>query len=199
VSKVRLPISSPPAHSHRLPLKEIISKCRSNGFTGVLTYEAGDLKGAVLFKAGFPTCAENNGLVGQQALREIEASIAVVRAGLHAFPVQDIDTLILFNEGMKVVGEDGPQGKTTIKTVRIGQNSRSATIRVIKTDEAEKNIENKAQKHDSYHESEKKQILNPSSIEALRKLSVNFEADASDLLREMNMEHLISREKKEDP
>jgi len=199
---VRLPISGQPAHSLRLPLKEIASRCRSNGFTGALAFDAGDLRGAVLFKAGVPVCAETGGLAGRQALREIEASNAVVRAGLHAFPAHDIDTLILFNEGIKIEEEEeenGPVGMTTIKAVKIGHNTRNATIRIIKTDEAEKNTENRVQKHDNCHEHDKKQVLNTSSIEALKKLSENFEADASDLLREMHMEHLISRERKEDP
>ncbi len=197
---MRLPISGQPAHSLRLPLKEIISRCRSNGFTGALAFGAGDLRGAVLFKAGVPVCAETGALAGRQALREIEASTVVVRAGLHAFPAHDIDTLILFNEGMKIEQEEnGPGGMTTIKAVKIGHNTRNATIRIIKADEAEKNTENRVQKHDICHEPDKKQVLNTSSIEALKKLSENFEADASDLLREMHMEHLISRERKEDP
>ena len=196
---MRLPLSGQPAHSHRLPLKEIVSKCRSNGFTGALAFDAGDLRGAVLFKSGVPVCAETGSLAGRQALRELETSTTVVRAGLHAFPIHDIDTLILFNEGMKIEEEEnGPGGMTTIKAVRIGHNTRSATIRIIKTDETGKDTEKQVQKHDNCHEYETKQVLNTSSIEALKKLSENFEADASDLLREMHMEHLIPREKKED-
>lgn len=195
-SSVRLPASGLPAQSFRLPLKEIVSKCRSTGFTGALAFAAGDLKGAVLFRTGVPICAEMGGFVGQQALSEIEGTTTVVRADLHLFPAHDIDTLTLFNERLKVEESKGDlQGKTTIKAVRIGHNARKATIRVIKVDEADRKNEAPAQ-NNSGHEAGKKQILNPSSIEILKKMSENFENDASDLLREMQMEHLISRERK---
>jgi len=195
---MRLPKCDSPARSLRLPLKEVLSECRSTGFTGALVFAAGYLNGAVLFRAGTPVCAENSGLVGQQALKEIKNSTIVVRADFHTLPIDDIETVILFNENMKVEGEEVDSGgRTTIKPVRIGHNTRTASIRVIRADTPEKGVDGRAQIRDKPNESEKKQILNPSSIEALKKLSENFEASASDLLKEMNMEHLIVSDKKE--
>ncbi|WP_209630124.1 hypothetical protein [Methanofollis sp. W23] len=44
---------------------------------------------------------------------------------------------------------------------------------------------------------QKKQVLNPAAVESLRHLQEDFQKDASVLLKEMNMDHLIARKEKE--
>ncbi|MDK2974749.1 MAG: hypothetical protein PWP08_1120 [Methanofollis sp.] len=196
---MHLPKCDSPARSLRLTLKDVFSECRSTGFTGALVFTAGDLKGAVLFRAGTPICAENGSLAGKQALREIEASTTIVRADFHTFPADDLETVVLFNESTKVGDDEGDgMGRTTIKPVNTGHATRTASIRVIGADTSERSFECQVQIHRNTGGSEKKQVLNPSSIEALKKLSENFEASASDLLKEMHLEHLIVSDKKEE-
>lgn len=195
---MRLPECGLPVRSLRFPVKDILSKCRSADFTGAVVCASGYLNGTVLFRSGIPICAESGDTVGQQALRELECSTVIVRADFHPISKTDIDTIALFNESMKVsVEEDGGGAKTTIKPVKIGRNARTASIRVLRVDKPEDPTACRAKEPSKVVEPGRKQVLNASSIEALKKLSENFGASASDLLKEMNMEHLIVGDKKE--
>lgn len=196
---MRLPEHGLPVRSLRLPVKAIISKCRSADFTGAVICASGYLNGTVLFSSGIPICAESDSTVGRQALRKLETSTLTVRADFHPISKTDIDTIALFNESMKVdEGKDEDGAKTTIKPVKIGRSTRTASIRVLKVDRPEEPRVCRAKEPSRAVEPGRKQVLNPSSIEALKKLSENFEANASDLLKEMNMEHLIVGDKKEE-
>jgi hypothetical protein len=195
---MRLPPSSSPSASLALPLKAVIAGCREKGFTGAVTYLLEGSPGTLLFRCGTPVCAESGGTTGTRALEEMERTDAIVSAELRPYSDGEISAALLFNDACTVTA--GPQHTrpaTTVHAVRVGQKSRSATVKVVRTARVD---DDAPAKLPAMKAAGKKDVLDPDSVKALKKLQKNFMTDASDLLKGMHMEHLIvDPEKNQDP
>lgn len=186
---MRLPRSGSPGASLTMPLRVVIAECRKKGFTGAVTFMVHGSPASLLFRCGMLLCAESGRATGIQALEEIERLRDVVTAEFFGYSEAEIGAALLFNDACRVTAGPRDAGPaTTIHAVRVGQKSRSATVKVVRTVEAG---DDRSATPPLPKTGEKKDILNPESVTALKKMQQNFMADASDLLREMHMGHLI--------
>ncbi|TAJ44844.1 hypothetical protein [Methanofollis fontis] len=197
---MHFPKTGTPEKSLTCPLSEAVESCRTTGFTGALLWKTRDRKGSVLFRSGKPLCAEiSTQSAGSEALKRIEGDTAEACTDFHPFSAREVDALLLFNEAWRVVeGEsDEKGGKTTIKPVKVGAGVRAARIRVVQAVEAGDDPVGEG-KSVTAQGRVRKQVLDQVSIESLKKLSENFEADASALLKELQMDHLIVDETRDE-
>lgn len=187
---MRLPRSGSPSASLVLPLKAVIAGCREKKFTGAVTFLLEGAPGSLLFRGGMPVCAESGRTAGTRALEEMEGAGDVVTAEIYPYSDGEVSAALLFNDGCRVTTgpREPPRPATTVHAVRVGRKSRSATVKVVRTVEAGGDVPATSAVPKL---GEKKDVLNPDSVRALKKLQQSFVVDASDLLKEMHMEHLI--------
>lgn len=188
---MRLPRSGTPAARLALPLRAVIADCRKKEFTGAVTFLLHGSAASLIFRCGIPVCAEWGRATGTAALNEMEKKgDVVVTAELVLYSEVEVDAALLFNDACRLTA--GPT--TTIHAVRVGQKSRSATVKVVRTVEADDGVPATPAVPKA---TGKKDLLNPDSVKALKKLQQSFMADASDLLKEMHMDHLITDPEKD--
>ncbi|MDD4254967.1 MAG: hypothetical protein PHP59_06265 [Methanofollis sp.] len=186
---MRLPRSGSPGTSLAMPLRAVIADCRKKGFTGAVTFMVHGSPASLLFRCGMPLCAESGRATGIRALEEMERVSDVVTAELSGYSEVEIGAALLFNDACRVTtGPRDASPATTIHAVRVGQKSRSATVKMVRTVEAG---DDRPATPPLPKTGETKDVLNPESVTALKKMQQNFMADASDLLKEMHMGHLI--------
>lgn len=195
---MRLPRSASPSASLAHPLKAVIADCRKKGFTGAVTYLLQGSPGALLFRCGTPLCAEWGRTAGTRALEEMERTDAVVTVDICPYSDGELSAALLFNDAcMVTAGPQSTRPATTVHAVQVGRKSRSATVKVVRTVDADDDAPAAPAVPKA---AGKKDVLNPESVKAMKKLRENFMADASDLLKELHLEHLIvDSDKNPDP
>ncbi|MBP2145973.1 hypothetical protein J2129_001427 [Methanofollis sp. W23] len=112
--------------------------------------------------------------------------------------ISDMDTLIPSNAAWKTeVPSDVRGASTTVRPVRVKGKTSGARVRTVRTVEKTAAPSRPDQSPLPSSSDQKKQVLNPAAVESLRHLQEDFQKDASVLLKEMNMDHLIARKEKE--
>lgn len=193
---MHLPPGRRSAGTRRLPLDEIVAMCQRRSWTGTLVISAGTSEGTLLFREGKPICAEYGGLSGVSAIQRIHAAGEVVKGEFFPCSVEDIDAVLPFNASWKTGSAAAVrQARTTVRPVRVGGRTPAARVRTVRTVERTEAAPRSDQTDPPSSTDQKKQVLNPAAIEALRHLQYDFQKDASMLLKEMNMEHLIAGRK----
>ncbi|WP_298667207.1 hypothetical protein [uncultured Methanofollis sp.] len=192
---MRLPRSGSPSVTRALPLGALITGCRTENFTGAVTCMLRGSPASLLFRDGVPVCAEYGRVTGVRALEEMEKVGDVVTAEISLYSGGEVEVALLFNDASKVTTGpcEGRPATTTIHAVRVGQRSRPAVVKVVRTVETGGDAPVSPPVPTA---GEKKNVLNPESVKALKKMQKSFMTDASDLLKEMHMEHLIVRPEK---
>lgn len=196
---MRLPRSGSPGVCLTLPLRALIADCLEKKFTGAATVFVRRLPGSLIFKGGRPLCAEFGDLSGGPALEEMAKMDDIVAAKLYRYSDAGIETVLLFNDGCRVTaGPHEARPATTIHAVQIGNRSRPATVKVVR--EVSSDDDRPARSPISASkDAAKKEVLTKDSVRALKEMRQNFTTSASDILKEMHMEHLIvAPEKKQD-
>lgn len=192
---MRLLPSGSPDICLTITLRDLMVGCQEKQFTGAATFLVRRLPGSLVFRCGSPLCAEFGDLSGGPALEEMAKLDDHVAAKLYRYSDTDVETVLLFNGGCRVTAESHEAGPaTTIHTVQVGRRSMPATVRVVR-------MENKGddRQPQSPQTAPKKEVLTKDSVRTLKEMQQSFTASASDLLREMHMEHLIVKpEKKQD-
>lgn len=188
---MRLPRSGSPGICLTLPLRALMADCQEKKFTGAATFFVRRLPGSLTFKDGMPLCAELGGLSGGRALEEMTELDDTVAAKLYRYSDAGIETVLLFNEGcMVTAGPHAVRPATTIHAVQIGNRSRPATVKVIRGAKSDDDRPSRSPVP-AAKDAAKKEVLTKDSVQALKEMRQNFRTSASDLLKEMHMEHLI--------
>lgn len=179
-----------------LPLGEIVAICQRQSFTGTLVFSAGSSQGTLLFRGGKPVCAEYGGLSGASALRKIRAGKQMVTGTFFPCFVSEVDAVLPSNAPWKTeAAVANRQASTTVRPVRVRGRTPTARVRTVRTVEKTETVQRPDQRAPISSTDKKKQILNPAAVEELRHLEEDFQKDASMLLKEMNMGHLIAGKK----